>query len=449
MKKSSSYSRDSEEKREYRRRESYKNYQPEKKNEKREMKATEERRSSRHQEYNQREENQREQRKREREVKAEVDEIFRKEENEKKEIQRQIQEEREKNRLLKEKKLKERESLDESSQDSGSSSNFKKRKHLEDDGNFQSPDFLSLKKRKEEKENHETKKQESSEKTLNNTSTIETTNESIATTTTNNSEARKKKVLPPKEEIMDLLSKLSGHIANKKTFLKAVDSVKKILERGLITKQTKDEWFKLLESAMETEKGRENSPELREGYKELFLVASDYQHIFDVQQQAIFQSWCLRAIAINELFTDDSFIFANGIAKIKQTIEQTWDIQENHNLLTRKMQEEQPENTSQQNESRNSNTDPEIVPSVLQNTIIDCMKIAISFTKIAWAKGSIQTLVNLAWAKKSIFRQEQLPQLVEWINKLKGINASTMSNSSGSMDSFKIYERRWEDALKK
>lgn len=377
-------------------------------------------------------------------IKREVAEVFAKEEQKSKETQQLLQATREANRQEKERKMKEKNSAPHSDEKTQPSSAPPKRK-LEEEENG----TPLTKKIKEE-----------------------TTSSTQNATVPEPEKTSAKKEKPPKEEIVAVITKLSEYMANKKTFLKAAEKAKQLLERGLITKQTRNEWFEMLRVAVESEKGRETLPEFRQAYHDLFSMAADYLHVLDMNQQTIFQTWMLKTVAITELYTDDSFIFSSGISKIKQSIEQSWEIVEQQRM--QKMQDEleekerksyeqalndEPKPVQKEEQELDLNqTEKEmiekesqsglqsIIPAALQEAIMDAITIAFSFVaQKQWTKGSVLTLINLAWSKRIMFRQEYVTQLSDYINKFKTISQKG-PRLSQTQNSFYQYEKRWQDA---
>lgn len=120
-------------------------------------------------------------------------------------------------------------------------------------------------------------------------------------------------------QIIDAMQKIASYIKNPSKFSKASKLALQLIQAGSVKPGTSDYFFAILEAAMSSPSACTNVS-LRADYQALFSAIEDASECFSKHQKNQLTTWTLRAVVANDLYTDDSFVYAKASAKIKEAI---------------------------------------------------------------------------------------------------------------------------------
>ncbi|XP_073297553.1 uncharacterized protein [Primulina huaijiensis] len=121
------------------------------------------------------------------------------------------------------------------------------------------------------------------------------------------------------KQVIDAMQKITSHIRNPSKFCKASKLAIQLIQAGSVKPATSNHFFAILEGAMSTLSNC-HDPSLRADYHALFSAAQDTTDCLSKKQHNMLNSWTIRAIWANDLFTDDSFVFSKATGRIKDAI---------------------------------------------------------------------------------------------------------------------------------
>ncbi|EPS74162.1 hypothetical protein M569_00593 [Genlisea aurea] len=122
------------------------------------------------------------------------------------------------------------------------------------------------------------------------------------------------------KQVIEAMQKIASHIKNVAKFSKASKLAVQLIQAGSIKESTSSHFFAVLEAAMASSFTNCNEPSIRSDYHALFSAAQDVAQIFNEKQQDSLNTWTIRAVWANDLFTDDSFVFSKATGRIKEAI---------------------------------------------------------------------------------------------------------------------------------
>ncbi|XP_052203318.1 uncharacterized protein LOC127808756 isoform X2 [Diospyros lotus] len=120
-------------------------------------------------------------------------------------------------------------------------------------------------------------------------------------------------------QVIEAMQKIASHIKNPSKFGKASKLAIQLIQAGSVKPGTSEYFFAILESAMASPTAC-NDTSVRADYHVLFSAAQDAVESFSKRQRNQFNSWMIRAVVANDLFTDDSFVFSKATGRIKEAI---------------------------------------------------------------------------------------------------------------------------------
>ncbi|XP_068645626.1 uncharacterized protein [Aristolochia californica] len=121
------------------------------------------------------------------------------------------------------------------------------------------------------------------------------------------------------QQVIEAMQKIASHIKNPSKFGKASKLASQLLQAGSVKEGTSDYFFAILEAAMSSPDAC-NDPSLRADYQALFSSAQEVADCLTKHQKNQLAVWDLRAVVANDLYTDDSFVFARVAGRIKEAI---------------------------------------------------------------------------------------------------------------------------------
>ncbi|KAG9441458.1 hypothetical protein H6P81_017312 [Aristolochia fimbriata] len=121
------------------------------------------------------------------------------------------------------------------------------------------------------------------------------------------------------QQVIDAMQKIASHIRNPSKFGKASKLALQLIEAGSVKEGTSDYFFAILEAAMSSPNAC-NDPALRADYQILFSSAQQVADCLTKHQKNQLAVWNLQAVVANDLYTDDSFVFAKVAGRIKEAI---------------------------------------------------------------------------------------------------------------------------------
>eukprot|EP01018_Ginkgo_biloba_P034681 Gb_28620 [translate_table: standard] len=121
------------------------------------------------------------------------------------------------------------------------------------------------------------------------------------------------------KQVVDAMHKIATHIGNPAKFSKASKLALQLVQAGSVGTETCDPFFEILRAAMSSPSSFRD-PALRGDYHELFSAVQDIIDCFNTQHQKQVEIWTMQALAANDLFTDDSFVFSKASGRIRQAI---------------------------------------------------------------------------------------------------------------------------------
>ncbi|KAJ4836216.1 hypothetical protein Tsubulata_021281 [Turnera subulata] len=120
-------------------------------------------------------------------------------------------------------------------------------------------------------------------------------------------------------QVIEAMQKIASHIKNLGKFSKASKLAIQLIQAGSVKAATSDHFFAILEAAMSLTTSC-TDPSVRSDYYALFAAAQDVAECLNPKQKHQLETWRIRAVVANDLFTDDSFVFSKTAGQIKEAI---------------------------------------------------------------------------------------------------------------------------------
>eukprot|EP00877_Chromochloris_zofingiensis_P013492 jgi/Chrzof1/8397/Cz03g09050.t1 len=297
------------------------------------------------------------------------------------------------------------------------------------------------------------------------------------------------------DQLTQALSKIAAHISNPSKFAKASALLRQLIDSQTLDKAHRNEYFLAVKAAFNHPESTVN-PTLRKEYIRLMGAVNSCDQILGKRERAQLEVYTIWAVTQNELFTDDNFVFNKVVAKIKELInglseastdeEQAWQrLQSGQPSSSNAANHEDPQQQQQEQQQRPRKKakvditadpfglddlfaadsvdrklkpkapslawDPHELSVMKKQAVLDCMQTAKGLHKLAWARTSVELLVEHAYSKRGVFVDEQRAVLDELMTFVKQQRVARKSGggrggAASDMTAFERARAEWSTA---
>lgn len=234
---------------------------------------------------------------------------------------------------------------------------------------------------------------------------------------------------PDVDEVAAALARIAGYISQEKKFPTACKLLIQLLSReDVLEKRHGPLLFDALKAAM-LDPHRAVTPLVAREYSKLFSLGSTRSELFTSDQLAQLDVYELWAVVRNQLKTDDSFAFNRTIRHIKKLIT---ELPESVDGSEQQKQEEKALKSLACEKDAFSNRYAQqpcwnMVEAVAmrRTALLDCVVTSCQFYSIAWAKTSIDLLVEHSRTNSARFLPSQRSQIDDVANLLRDQKAGS------------------------
>ncbi|ETV94723.1 hypothetical protein, variant [Aphanomyces invadans] len=219
-------------------------------------------------------------------------------------------------------------------------------------------------------------------------------------------------VLDPRETI----DKLKRYMLVDKKFAKAATLFGVLLEETCSASPTDKRTLSLLleclQEVMSAKPERIHHASYRVVYSALFRVVHKHRETLlrasdDVDSDVI-DNWVLNAVVHNDLFTDDSFMFAKAAKQVAGHI------------------------TDRRDEAVSMDNLADV--AALDRALLPCLRSLMARHGVAWAKTSVEMVMALCTARRLTFSEVDRKHIDEWTSKIHHRNAAPTAKHSAAAE---------------
>lgn len=242
------------------------------------------------------------------------------------------------------------------------------------------------------------------------------------------------KLHDPEDPVSSALKKIAAHIGKPHKFVKASCLLRHLLDNNVVDKAHRDDFVCAIAAAF-VDKARICDPLLRKEYKKLVQSYQQHMEALSKLQRAQLQVYAILGGLQNELFTDDSFVFNKVINRIKEHISQLPEASAEGHMPSSQEHCMTGLTTALQDPVAVDESDPFGLNGLLLQTakkpqhcqtssaarllserreaVLQCVLTAKSLHKIAWAKTSIELLIEHLHEERRRFAGANLDVIAE------------------------------------
>ncbi|KAI8468261.1 MAG: hypothetical protein J3K34DRAFT_14016 [Monoraphidium minutum] len=302
---------------------------------------------------------------------------------------------------------------------------------------------------------------------------------------------------PPADQVGPALRKIANHISNPSKFPKAAGLLRQLLASGAVGAEHRAELFAALRAAF-ADPDRANGAALRREYRRLLNAFCNGvpPGVLAPAQGAHLEVYTIWTMQRGELATDDNFVFNKAVSRLKEDIAALGPATAAEEAAARGLQlpggarvegadagaavaaEEREEGEADEadpfglNEVMRRNDEGQRRASeaggsggggdgawsaaelgvMRRQALLDCVTAAKAMHKLAWARTSVEMLVEAAHAKLDHFVAPQravLDDYLRWVKAERGARRSGASRAAGGgkeLTSFEKARAEWATA---